>query len=614
MVRSPSTPSRALRLARQAWRLLHVDSARAIALAEQAAALAGDDAAAAAWAALARGYHLLYFATPADSIDVLADARERCSRNGDRAGALLAAAGLARAAWRDGRFRDALSQALALRDEGRRVLRGEARGILLNTIAGCYSALGESEQAFAYMYQALRDAPPGRAHGFDAVLHCNLANELMQIGDYLESLRHIDEGLARCEDMNNPRLLGVLLINRVICLTELARAREAMGDVHRLRAQPADASGRGRLAAHFETLAIAALRAGDAALGADLLAATRATPCRVPDEQVERAIALALLALGQGAPAQALAPLDAVRALVCAADDGALVSTEGLSLRLACGYWQVAAEAREQAGDAAGALRALRAWQGLHLQRVQMASRARYQAASLQTELLHMQRQRDAIEQRRRSAERARAQLTAINQQLSQRVSEVQALKAALEQQTVRDFLTGLFNRRHLNDVLPQMLALARRDGEPLAVAILDLDHFKLVNDRHGHAAGDRVLQAFGGLMLQALRRSDVACRYGGEEFCVLMPRTTAHAARRKIDALRKQWRARSFEVDGGVINGCSFSAGIADSATVDGASDALLKAADDCALDAKRRGRDHSVVYAAARGAVIALPLQQMG
>ncbi|MCU0950717.1 MAG: GGDEF domain-containing protein, partial [Burkholderiaceae bacterium] len=337
--------------------------------------------------------------------------------------------------------------------------------------------------------------------------------------------------------MNNPRLLGVLLINRVICLTELSRAPEALGDVERLRAQPVDARGRGRLATHFETLAIAALRAGEVALGAQLVAAARAAPGRIPDEQVEHAIAQALLALAQGDAAQALAPLDAARSLVCAHEDAAPRIAEGLSLRLACAYWQVVAEARERAGDAAAALRALRAWQDLHLQRVQRASRARYQAASLQTELLRLQRQRDVIDHRRRSAERARAQLATINQQLSQRVSEVQALKAALEQQTVRDFLTGLFNRRHLNDVLPQMLALARRDGEPLALAILDLDHFKLVNDRHGHAAGDRVLQGFGALMLQALRRSDVACRYGGEEFCVLMPRTTAHAARRKIDA-----------------------------------------------------------------------------
>ena len=65
---------------------------------------------------------------------------------------------------------------LALRDEGLAVLRHEQRGLLLNTIAGCYSARNQPEQAFAYMYQALRDAPPARGHGYDAVLHCNLAH------------------------------------------------------------------------------------------------------------------------------------------------------------------------------------------------------------------------------------------------------------------------------------------------------------------------------------------------------------------------------------------------------------------------------------------------------
>jgi diguanylate cyclase (GGDEF)-like protein len=220
----------------------------------------------------------------------------------------------------------------------------------------------------------------------------------------------------------------------------------------------------------------------------------------------------------------------------------------------------------------------------------------------LQTELLRLQRERDGIEARHRAAERARAQLATINQQLSQRVNEVQALKSELEAQAVRDFLTGLFNRRHLNDVLPSMLALSQRNGEPLAVAIIDLDHFKLVNDRHGHAAGDRLLQSFGMLVRQGLRRSDVACRYGGEEFCVLMPRTDAHAARRKIDALRRQWRDSRFEVEGGVVTGLTFSAGVADSLAAEGAPDKLLKAADDCALDAKRRGRNQSVVFSAAR------------
>jgi diguanylate cyclase (GGDEF)-like protein len=597
-------PSRALRLARSAWRLLHVDSAQSITLAEQALACAGDDMRALAWARLARAYHLLYFTNPVASSPALTEAREACDRIGDRAGAILAGAGLSRAAWRSGRFREALDLVLPLRDEGLAVLRDEQRSVLLNTIAGCYSALGASEQAFAYMYEALQHASPRRGHGYDAVLHCNLANELLQLGDCHEALRHIDDGLARCSGMANPRLLSVLLINRVICLTELARPREALADIERVRALPTDASGRGSIGTHFETLAIAALQAGEIALGTELVAAAQAVERPpIPDEHVELAIACALLAHARHDCQGARAALTAAESLIGPPD---AAPREGLSLRMRCMYWQLAAELHEHAGRAGEALAAMRAWQAAHVARVELASRARYQAASLQTELLRLARQRDAIEERRRDAERARRQLAAINQQLSQRVEEVQQLKAALEQQAVRDFLTGLFNRRHLSDVLPQMQALARRDGEPLAVAIIDLDHFKQVNDRHGHAVGDRVLEAFGRLLADGLRRSDVACRYGGEEFCVLMPRTDAHAARRKIDALRRSWRAMSFEVEGGVIRGASFSAGIADSFALDGAAERLLKAADDCALDAKRRGRNQSVVFAAARSPAI--------
>ena len=84
----------------------------------------------------------------------------------------------------------------------------------------------------------------------------------------------------------------------------------------------------------------------------------------------------------------------------------------------------------------------------------------------------------------------------------------MQALQSELEKQATRDFLTGLFNRRHLNDVLPQMLAQARREQQPLAVAIIDLDHFKAVNDRHGHVAGDTLLASFGSLLNKTRARA----------------------------------------------------------------------------------------------------------
>ncbi len=583
MPRMPSRPAaapEARRQARRAWTLLHQDAKQALALAEAALAAAGDDNATLAAALLARGFHRLYFATPAEAAADLEAAYTIFLARGDRAGQILAAAGQARAMWRSGRFREALERVLPLRDEGLQVLRHEQRGVLLNTIAGGYSAQGRSDRAFAYMYEALRDARPARGHGFDTVLHCNISHELLQLGDCHEALRHIDSGLDRCRRMQNQRLESVLLINRVLALTDLERPAEALPDVRRVLEMPANPDGRGPMAAHFETLAIAALRAGDAALGADLVARAHAAPhAPIPDEHVELAVADALLALAHGDAQAALAGVHAARALVEA-------PAEGLSLRAQCLYLQTLSEVHERRGDADAALAAMRRWRDVQMKRAENASQARYQAAALQTELLRLQHQVEEHDARRREME-------AMNRQLARRVAEVQALQAALRDQATRDELTGLFNRRHLNETLPAMLALAQREAQPLAVAIIDLDHFKQVNDRHGHGVGDLLLAAFGRLLAESSRKSDVACRYGGEEFCLLMPRTDAAGARRKVGALLRRWRSAVFDVGNGHQGGFTFSAGVADSQRCPGTIEQLLKAADDELLAAKRLGRN---------------------
>ncbi|MEO8124030.1 MAG: GGDEF domain-containing protein [Burkholderiales bacterium] len=585
--------STALRMARKAWTLQHVDSPKSITLAKTALARALDqgDAAAEGWARLVRGFHCLYFTTPAEAEPELSRAKACFDPSADRAGFILADAGLARGLWRSGRSREALQQVLALRDKGLQILRRDLRGILLNTIAGCYSAQGQSEQAFAYMYQALRGAGPRHGHGFDAVLHCNLAHELLQIGDCPEALRHVDQGIARCAGLNNSRLLAVLLINRIICLIDLGRPAEALPDIARVLELPTDESGRGTMSSHFETFAIAAFRAGKAAFGHELAArAVNAPKSALADEKVERAVAAALDAQVRGQLAQASASLDQALPLVSAAEDSDVA--EGLSLRARCLFFLAQADLHERRGQAALALASLRAWQRVHQERAQLASRARYQAAALHTELLRMQHQLDDNVARRRRTERARAELEAINQALSSKIEEVQSLQEALRQQATRDFLTGLFNRRHLNDALPAMLALAARDRQALAVAIIDLDHFKNVNDEHGHAVGDAMLTAFGELLVKHGRKSDVACRYGGEEFCLLMPRTDAQAARRKLANLLRIWRASVFKFDGATLVGQTFSAGVCDSGAQPQTMTALLKAADDALLAAKQLGR----------------------
>ncbi len=595
MATQPARPSvsAALRMAKKAWARQHVDSPASIALAKTALAVALDrgDTAAEGWARLVQGFHGLYFATPAEAKPELMRARDCFDASGDRAGTILAEAGLARGLWRSGRSREALEKVLALRDEGLQILRRDQRGILLNTIAGCYSAQGQSEQAFAYMYQALRGAGPRQGHGFDAVLHCNLAHELLQIGDCPEALRHIDQGIERCSGLVNSRLLAVLLINRIICLIELGRPAEALPDIARVLELPTDASGRGTMSSHFETFAIAAFRAGNTELGHELAARAAAAP-RTPlaDEQVERIVAAALDAQHRGLMQQASDMLDTALPLVGAAEGSA--AAEGLSLRTRCLFFLAQADLRERCGEEALALESLRAWQRAHEERSRFASRARYQAAALHTELLRMQHRLEDSVARRRSTERARAALEAINQQLSLKIDEVQSLQEALRQQATRDFLTGLFNRRHLNDAMPPMLALAARDRQPLAVAIIDLDHFKAVNDEHGHATGDALLTAFGELLVRQGRKSDVACRYGGEEFCLLMPRTDARAARRKLVELLRIWRATVFRFDGATLLGQTFSAGICDSLEAPRTMAALLKAADDALLAAKQHGR----------------------
>jgi len=587
--------SAAHRLAREAWKLLHVDSARAIALADQALAQARDrgDAVAEGWARLARGMHLLYFARPKVASVELRAAQRLLEEQGDRAGLVLARAAQARGLWREGRYEESLELALALRDEGLAVLQHDQRGFLLNTIAGCYSARNDSEQAFAYMVQALHAAPPAHGHGYDAVLHCNLAHELMQLGDYHEALRHVQAGLARFDPAKNPRLASVLWINRIIILTELGRAAEALPDIERVCALPADASGRGALTPHFETMAIAALGAGELALGRDLVARARQVEREpIVEEQLETVIAEALLARAEGDLPRAAALLESARSRAEAGD-------LGVSLRVRCAVHLAHSQALEALGDSAPALAALHRWQALAQQRAELASRAHHQATALQTEVLTLQQRLDEKDRQRRATERARAALEVANHALRQKMDEVQVLQEALRQQATRDELTGLFNRRHLNDVLPTMWALAQRDGKPLAAVIIDLDHFKRVNDEHGHDAGDRLLAAFGRLLAANLRKSDVACRYGGEEFCVLMPETDAAGARRKIAALLRRWRVESLMQGAAGEAGTSFSAGAADSLRVAASWQALLKHADDRLLAAKREGRNRVLALA---------------
>ncbi len=173
-------------------------------------------------------------------------------------------------------------------------------------------------------------------------------------------------------------------------------------------------------------------------------------------------------------------------------------------------------------------------------------------------------------------------------------------LRTSLHEQATHDVLTRLFNRRYLDETLPRELHRAQRAKEPLSVAMIDVDHFKKLNDTFGHDAGDVVLETLGRLLRDNLRFSDIACRFGGEEFMIVMPGTLASQAHARLDQLRELIAAHPFTHQARALGRLTVSVGIAQSPLHGTAKDELLRQADHALYMAKEQGRDRTVVAAA--------------
>lgn len=161
-----------------------------------------------------------------------------------------------------------------------------------------------------------------------------------------------------------------------------------------------------------------------------------------------------------------------------------------------------------------------------------------------------------------------------------------------LEESVRTDALTGVYNRRAFLEYAAHEVARAKRYGEPLTLAALDLDHFKMINDRFGHAAGDAVLKRFGELCSTMLRQTDIVARIGGEEFAVLMPHTPLDAARVAMDRVRRTFSQSEVQWNGTSIPS-SVSVGLAAFLQADESIDPVLQRADFALYQAKSAGRN---------------------
>lgn len=166
-------------------------------------------------------------------------------------------------------------------------------------------------------------------------------------------------------------------------------------------------------------------------------------------------------------------------------------------------------------------------------------------------------------------------------------------LRDALQMRSVRDPLTGLFNRRYLQESLEREVARSVRSSLPTCVLMLDIDHFKRFNDTHGHEAGDIVLREFGALLMNSVRTEDIACRYGGEEFTIVMPGADAETALDRAEQIRDGISRLSLVHKGESLPSIHVSIGVSMAPDNGIDVDDLIEAADKALYFAKRHGRN---------------------
>jgi len=194
------------------------------------------------------------------------------------------------------------------------------------------------------------------------------------------------------------------------------------------------------------------------------------------------------------------------------------------------------------------------------------------------------------------ASETQRSLLKVFTEQIALALSNLK-LRDSLRQQSIRDPLTGLFNRRYLEESLALEIQRAKRNNSPFSILMIDLDHFKRFNDTHGHEAGDIVLQTLGRFLQRHIRGGDIACRYGGEEFTLVLPGTSLELARQRAEELSAGVRTLHVDFSGASLGPLSISAGVATFPNHGEGAETVLQAADMALYQAKSEGRDRVII-----------------
>ncbi len=538
-------------IAARAWEEQHTrpSEAQRLALEAMAQAQAQGDARSAAWAQMTLAYLDLRQESYREARPLLQEAVLVFRDHADTRGHILATNGLARLAMIEGEIEAALAVFRAnLREDGGS-LSPLDRFYTLNGIAGCLAALGDTPQALAHLFEALEALRSIDAKPQMATLLTNLGTELVAVGDLQEARHTLEEAADLAKALDRPRLRLEIEASLAECLVYLGQAAQALPLARRLMRSSEALGAASREGNVYTSAALALLAGGKSAEANDALACAEELAIK-HDSPDGRIWVLALRGMNharRGERGQAIARLEEARRAF----------NSSTPLRLRALVLEKLAAFLAEAGRHKEAYELHRAFFAVYEERLGLATRARYHAVQLRHELNRLRWERD----------RAR-------------------------EEALRDPLTGLHNRRYLDSVLAELLAVFARSQQPLTLAIIDLDHFKAINDTAGHAFGDEVLRVLGQLLTQSTRAGDAVCRIGGEEFCLVFADSAPADAKRRLENLLAQLHARSICWGETERSGITFSAGLA-AYPEDGASGAvLLEAADRALYHAKHEGR----------------------
>jgi diguanylate cyclase (GGDEF)-like protein len=182
-------------------------------------------------------------------------------------------------------------------------------------------------------------------------------------------------------------------------------------------------------------------------------------------------------------------------------------------------------------------------------------------------------------------------------EQIDLQTQQLVLSEARLRDLSVHDALTGLFNRRYLEESLTLELIRAARKRSPVGIIMVDIDHFKQFNDTYGHAAGDEVLVQVGHFLRAHVRESDVTCRYGGEEFILILPEAPSKITQVRAQSMQEDIQGLRVEHQGQVLGAITLSLGVAGFPEHGTTMETILKAVDTALYRAKREGRNRVVV-----------------